>query len=417
MDIQLKKKPWYIRYKYYLLGGAVFVGFAVYALLLALGPKRLRIDLSTLQVAEVGEAKFLEYVETEGVVQPILTIKVNTRIAGTVDRIVGEEGSMMRQGDTILLLTNPDMVRDLEDQNDALQKQLISYREQEIEMEQKTLTLRQKILQNEYELNRLKENFNLDKEEFGMGIKSKAQLKVAQDEYEYKLEAARLERENLKHDSVVTQIRRDLIQTDREREIKKFHRATDRLKELVVKAPVSGQLSFIRVTPGQGVGAGEQIGEIKVLDQFKVHTSLSEYYIDRIVSGLPASVVNKGTRYGLRVTKVVPEVKADRTFDVDLVFTDTVPDNVRVGKNYRVQIELGQPEQTVVIPRGDFYSVTGSMWIYKLVSGSRAVKVPIEIGRQNPQQFEIVSGLQLGDKVIVSGYNRFGDVEELILND
>lgn len=417
MDIQLKKKPWYIRYKYYLLGGAVFVGFAVYALLLALGPKRLRIDLSTLQVAEVGEAKFLEYVETEGVVQPILTIKVNTRIAGTVDRIVGEEGSMMRQGDTILLLTNPDMVRDLEDQNDALQKQLISYREQEIEMEQKTLTLRQRVLQNEHELNRLKENFNLDKEEFGMGIKSKAQLKVSQDEYEYKLEAARLERENLRHDSVVTQIRRDLIQTDREREIKKFHRATDRLKELVVKAPVGGQLSFIRVTPGQGVGAGEQIGEIKVLDQFKVHTSLSEYYIDRIVSGLPASVVNKGTRYGLRVTKVVPEVKADRTFDVDLVFTDTVPDNVRVGKNYRVQIELGQPEQTVVIPRGDFYSVTGGMWIYKLVSGSRAVKVPIEIGRQNPQQFEIVSGLQPGDKVIVSGYNRFGDVEELILND
>lgn len=417
MDIQLKKKPWYIRYKYYLLGGAVFVGFAVYALLLALGPKRLRIDLSTLQVAEVGEAKFLEYVETEGVVQPILTIKVNTRIAGTVDRIVGEEGSMMRQGDTILLLTNPDMVRDLEDQNDALQKQLISYREQEIEMEQKTLTLRQRVLQNEHELNRLKENFNLDKEEFGMGIKSKAQLKVSQDEYEYKLEAARLERENLRHDSVVTQIRRDLIQTDREREIKKFHRATDRLKELVVKAPVGGQLSFIRVTPGQGVGAGEQIGEIKVLDQFKVHTSLSEYYIDRIVSGLPASVVNKGTRYGLRVTKVVPEVKADRTFDVDLVFTDTVPDNVRVGKNYRVQIELGQPEQTVVIPRGDFYSVTGGMWIYKLVSGGRAVKVPIEIGRQNPQQFEIVSGLQPGDKVIVSGYNRFGDVEELILND
>lgn len=417
MDIRLKKKPWYIRYKYYLLGGAVFVGFAVYALLLALGPKRLRIDLSTLQVAEVGEAKFLEYVETEGVVQPILTIKVNTRIAGTVDRIVGEEGSMMRQGDTILLLTNPDMVRDLEDQNDALQKQLISYREQEIEMEQKTLTLRQKMLQNEYELNRLKENFNLDKEEFGMGIKSKAQLKVSQDEYEYKLEAARLERENLRHDSVVTQIRRDLIQTDREREIKKFHRAADRLKELVVKAPVGGQLSFIRVTPGQGVGAGEQIGEIKVLDQFKVHTSLSEYYIDRIVSGLPASVVNKGTRYGLRVTKVVPEVKADRTFDVDLVFTDTVPDNVRVGKNYRVQIELGQPEQTVVIPRGDFYSVTGGMWIYKLVSGSRAVKAPIEIGRQNPQQFEIVSGLQPGDKVIVSGYNRFGDVEELILND
>lgn len=417
MDIQLKKKPWYIRYKYYLLAGVVFVGFAVYALMLAFGPSRLRIDLETLQVAEVGEAKFLEYVETEGVVQPILTIKVNSRVAGTVDRIVGEEGSMMRQGDTILVLTNPDMLRDLEDQNDALQKQLVTYREQEIEMEQKTLTLRQRILQNEYELRRLEESFNLDKEEFGMGIKSKAQLKVSQDEYEYKLKAARLERENLQHDSMVTQIRRGLIQTDREREIKKFRRSSERLKELIVRAPLSGQLSFIKVSPGQGVGTGEQIGEIKVLDQYKVHTSLSEYYIDRLVSGLPASITYKNNKYGLKVTKVVPEVKTDRTFEIDLVFTDNVPDNVRVGKNYRVQIELGQPEQTLVIPRGDFYSVTGGTWIYKLVSDGRAVKVPIEIGRQNPQQFEVVSGLTAGDRVIVSGYNRFGDVEELILND
>lgn len=147
-----------------------------------------------------------------------------------------------------------------------------------------------------------------------------------------------------RHDSAVTVIRKDLIRNDRERERKKYERACERLGNLVVKAPVAGQLSFVKVTPGQQVASGESIAEIKVLDQYKVHTSLSEYYIDRIITGLPATINYQGRKYPLRITKVVPEVK-DRTFDVDLVFTGDMPDNVRVGKSFRVQIELGQPEE------------------------------------------------------------------------
>lgn len=289
MDIQLKKKPWYVRYKYHLLAATLFAALSAYALTLALTPRRVSVDLDTVKVAEVCESKFLEYVEPEGVVHPILTLKVNTRVSGNVERIVAEEGSMVRQGDTILLLTNPDMQRDLEEMNDALQKQLVSYREQEIEMEQKSLTLRQKTLQNAYELARLQENFKLDEEEFSMGIKSKAQLKVARDEYEYKQKAARLEREYLQHESAVAVIRRDMLLSDREREIRKYRRSVEQLQDLVVRAPAGGQLSFVKVTPGQRVGSGEQIGEIKVLDEYKVHTTLSEYYIDRLSVGLPAT--------------------------------------------------------------------------------------------------------------------------------
>lgn len=133
----------------------------------------------------------------------------------------------------------------------------------------------------------------------------------------------------------------------------------------MVTAPIKGQLSFVKVTPGQQVSSGESIAEIKVLDQYKIHTSLSEYYIDRITTGLPATINYQGKKYPLRITKVVPEVK-DRMFDVDLVFTDDIPDNVRVGKSFRVQIELGQPEQTLIIPRGNFYQATGGQWIYKV---------------------------------------------------
>lgn len=416
MDIQLEKKPWYIRYRYYLLGGAAFLALLVYVVILSAGPRRLRVSMDDIQICEVKNDKFLEYVDVEGLVQPILTILVNAGEAGSVQRIVAEEGSLLRQGDTILVLDNPELLREIEDQRDEWEKQLFTYREKEIEMEQQRITLRKQALQTEYELEKLRKTFELDKEEYRMGVKSKAQLDVAEAEYRFKLETARLERESLRHDSVANLIRRDLLRTDLERERKKFERARRRLDGLVVKAPVGGQLSFVKVVPGQQVSATENIAEVKVLDQYKIHTALSEYYIDRVTTGLPAAITYQGRRYPLRVSKVVPEVK-DRTFDVDLVFTtDSLPDNLRVGKSFRVQIELGQPEEALVIRRGDFYQATAGQWIYKLnADRTRARRVPLGIGRQNPQQYEVTDGLQPGDWVITTGYENFGEAEELVI--
>ena len=415
MDIKIEKKPWYIRHRYYLLGGTAFVIFLIYVISLSFGPRKLRIETDNIQIAEVKNDKFMEYVDVEGLVQPILTIKINTREAGSVERIIGEEGTMMEKGDSILVLSNPDLLRSIEDQRDEWEKQRITYKEKEIEMEQKILTLKQQTLQTQYEMNRLTKSFALDKEEYKMGIKSKAQLEVSEDEYNYKLQNSALQMESLRHDSAVTLIRKDLLKNDLEREQKKFTRSLERMNNLVVTAPIAGQLSFVKVTPGQQVASGESIAEIKVLDQYKIHTSLSEYYIDRITTGLPATINYQGKRYPLKITKVVPEVK-DRMFDVDLIFTGEMPDNVRVGKSFRVQIELGQPEQAIVIPRGNFYQVTGGQWVYKVnASKTKAIKVPLTIGRQNPQQYEITEGLQPGELVVVTGYDTFGDAEELIL--
>ena len=415
MDIKIEKKPWYIRHRYYLLGGTAFVIFLIYVISLSFGPRKLRIETDNIQIAEVKNDKFMEYVDVEGLVQPILTIKINTREAGSVERIIGEEGTMMEKGDSILVLSNPDLLRSIEDQRDEWEKQRITYKEKVIEMEQKSLTLKQQTLQTQYEMNRLTKSFALDKEEYKMGIKSKAQLEVSEDEYNYKLQNSALQMESLRHDSAVTLIRKDLLKNDLEREQKKFTRSLERMNNLVVTAPIAGQLSFVKVTPGQQVASGESIAEIKVLDQYKIHTSLSEYYIDRITTGLPATINYQGKRYPLKITKVVPEVK-DRMFDVDLIFTGEMPDNVRVGKSFRVQIELGQPEQAIVIPRGNFYQVTGGQWVYKVkASQTKAIKVPMTIGRQNPQQYEITEGLQPGELVVVTGYDTFGDAEELIL--
>ena len=413
MDFKIEKKPWYIRYRYYLLSGAAFLVFLIYVISLSLGPRTLRVEKDNIMIAEVIDGKFMEYVDVEGLVQPILTIKVNTTESGSVARIVNEEGSMLKQGDTILVLSNPELMREIEDERDNWENQRYSYKEREIEMEQKSLSLKQQTLQAQYEMNRLQKNFGLEKEEYEMGIKSKAQLEVALEEYNYNLQKTALQMESLSHDSVMTVVRKELLRNEMERGQKKYLRSMERMDGLVVRAPIDGQLSYVNATPGQQVASNQNIAEIKVLDQFKIHTQLSEYYIDRISTGLPATINYQGKRYPLKITKVVPEVK-DRIFDVDLVFTGEMPDNVRVGKSFRVQIELGQPEEAIVMPRGNFYQATGGQWIFK-VNGDKAVKVPLSIGRQNPQQYEVTSGLKPGDLVIINGYDTFGEAEELLL--
>lgn len=416
MDKPIEKKPILIRYKYYIASAITILSLLIWMIIASAGPRKLRIDSDNIQIAEVKEGKFLEYIDVEGVIQPILTIKINTSETGNVERIVAEEGNVLRKGDTILVLSNPDLMRSIEDQQDDWEKQKITYQEKAIEMEQKSINLRQQTLEAVYELNRLKKSYNLDQEEFKMGIKSKAELEVSKDEYNYKQKKTALQLESLKHDSIVANLTKDLMKNDLKREEKKYQRMKERLETLTVCAPIDGQLSFVKVTPGQQVNSGESIAEIKVMTHFKVHASISEYYIDRITTGLPAAINYQGKKYPLKISKVIPEVK-ERNFDIDLTFSGKMPDNVRIGKSFRVQIELGQPEQAIVIPRGNFFQETNGQWIYKMDKNKgKAIKTPISIGRQNPQQYEIAEGLQQGDWVIITGYSTFGEAEELILN-
>ncbi len=415
MDKQLPPRTLWQKYWIHILSGMVFLMFLSYVLFSVSGGIKLRIDSEKIVVSDVQEAHFLDYVDAEGIVQPILTIKLNTLEAGMVQAVVAEEGSMMKKGDTILVLQNPQLEQTIEEQQDEWEKQRILYQEKKLEMEQKTILLKQQTMQAEYELSRLQKDYALGEEEFRMGIKSKAQLDVQREEYDYKTRNTALQLEGLRHDSAATRLRRELMENDLQLVRKRTTNTADRRNNLILRAPLNGQLSYLNVTLGQRVGQSENIGEIKVMDNFKIHTRLSEYYIDRLHVGLPASVTYQGNKFPLRVSKVVPEVK-ERQFDVDLVFTGEMPDNVRIGKSFRVQVELGQPETAIVIPRGDFFQTTGGQWIYKLnKSGDRAVKVPITVGRQNPVQYEIIKGLQPGDRVLTTGYANFGNAEELVI--
>ena len=415
MDKRLPKKSFVRRYRYPILAVVAFILFLFFVVTELSGGKKQRIDKEKVIIGNVTEDHFLDYVDAEGIVQPILTIKLNTLETGIVKEIVAEEGSMLQRDELILTLQNPELERVIEEQQDEWEKQRILYQEKKVEMEQKSILLQQQSLQARYELSRIKKDLQLGEEEFKMGVKSRAQLDVQQEEFDYKSKSTLLQLEGLKRDSAATLLRGELMNKELERARKNVVHARSRMDNLVVRAPVDGQLSFLNITQGQRVGSSENIGEIKVMDNFKIHTGLSEYYIDRLTVGLPATVTYQGDKFPLRVSKVVPEVK-DRQFRVDLVFTDNQPDNLRIGKSYRVQIELGQPESAIVMPRGDFYQHTGGQWIYKLnESGDRAIRTPISIGRQNPVQYEITSGLESGDRVVVNGYASFGDVDELII--
>lgn len=413
MDIKLKKRPWYIRNRYYLLGGTALAAFIIFNICTMLGPQTKYTDEKEVEVAEAKFEEFGEYVDVEGIVQPILNIKVNSREGGTIKQIVAREGEILDEGDTIIVIDNPELLRNIEEERLAWEKQLTNHRLQNFQMEQKSLTLRQQVLQAEYELSRLNKSHELDKEEASMGIKSKAQLEASEEEYSFNVQKTRLMLESLKHDSAVNIIQRSLLDNELESGRKKFQRATERTTDLVVRSPAKGQLSFVAATLGQRISTGESIAEINILDDYKVKASLSEYYIDRITTGLPASISYQGRKFPMRISRVVPEVK-ERTFSVELVFTEEKPENARVGKSYRIQIELGKPEKALVIPRGDFYSYSGGRYVYKLnEAGTTAVRTPIVIGRQNPKQFEIVEGLQAGDKIILSDCASFGEAERI----
>ena len=413
MDIRIKKKPWYRRYLYHIAGGTALATLVIYATIISLEPQKVKLSDTKEVLASAEMRDFTEYLDVEGIVQPIMTIQVNTMESGFVERIVAEDVAMLNEGDTILILSNPELLHSIEDENDAWEDSQRRYREQEIEMQQKSIVLRQQALDANYQLTSIENSLKQSREEYRMGIRSKAELDVAEKNYEYQKKKALLQLESLGHDSVSARLMREMAAANREASDKKRARSAARTRNLVVRAPVAGQLSFLAVTLGQQVGAGTKVGEIKIMKQFKIKASLNEFYIDRIANGQPASVRYQEKTYPMRISQVVPEVK-EKKFDCSLVFTGEMPENIRIGKSYRVQIELGSKERTLVIPRGDFLSTTGGLWIYKLdADGSRAVKTEIETGRQNPQQIEILSGLKAGDRVIIGDYDKLNEENEV----
>ncbi len=416
MDVKLPPKKWYVKYRIHIVAGILAAGLIVMLIKVSTGPKIIRINSDSVQTATVQSGEFSEYVNAEGTLQPIQTIKVYTREGGFVESVLVQDGSLVHKGDTLMILSDPELQRTIETARESWRKQNRSYRTSMIEMDQRRLSLAQSILQTKYELKRLEKEHNLAQEEFRMGIRSRAQLDVADEEYNYKMETVRLQLESRRQDSVLNAIRQEALQDELAEAQRQLRKTEERLNDLIVTAPADGQLSGLSLEPSQRISSGTAIADIKRMDQFRMRLSINEFYIDKITVGQPATITYEKKAYPMTISSTVPEIKGG-SFDVYLVFTDSIPDNARIGKSYQARIEMGGQAQSIIVPKGNFYNYTHGSWVFKVnAQHTHAVRVPVSIGRQNPRHFEILEGLNPGDEIIITGYDRIADADEVVLN-
>ena len=416
MDVKLPPKKWYVKYRIHIVAGILAAGLIGMLIKVSTGPKIIRINSDSVQTATVQSGEFSEYVNAEGTLQPIQTIKVYTREGGFVESVLVQDGSLVHKGDTLMILSDPELQRTIETARESWRKQNRSYRTSMIEMDQRRLSLAQSILQTKYELKRLEKEHNLALEEYRMGIRSRAQLDVADEEYNYKMETVRLQLESRRQDSVLNAIRQEALQDELAEAQRQLRKTEERLNDLIVTAPADGQLSGLSLEPSQRISSGTAIADIKRMDQFRMRLSINEFYIDKITVGQPATITYEKKTYPMTISSTVPEIKSG-SFDIYLVFTDSLPDNARIGKSYQARIEMGGQAQSIIVPKGNFYNYTHGSWVFKVnAQHTHAVRVPVSIGRQNPRHFEILEGLNPGDEIIITGYDRISDADEVVLN-
>ena len=321
---------------------------------------------------------------------------------------------MVKAGDPILVLSNDNLDLSILNSEAELAEKENILRNTQIQMEQQKLDVRQNVLEYGMQVERLRRSYEQQKALYEDKLIAKEEYLKAEEEYKLALQKYSLIRERAKQDSLYrgTQINR--MQESLENMLLNMRMIRRRKESLIIRAPMDGELGLLDVVLGQSVAAGTKIGQINSVGVYKVEARIDEHYIDRVVAGLEATFERQGDTYSTTIRKVYPEVREGK-FRADFKFSEQQPDNIRAGQTYYLNLQLGQSEEAIIIPRGSFYQKTGGRWIYVVnKEGTKAVKREIRIGRQNPQYYEVVEGLESGEKVITSGYDNYGESDVLV---
>ena len=414
MDTPIERKSGITRKHLYIIGGTAFAIAVILYFMLRDTASTMTVEKERLTIATVERGEFNDYIRVIGQVMPNRIIYMDAVEGGRVEERLKEEGAMVKAGDVILRLSNPLLNIGIMQSEADLAYQENELRNTRISMEQERLRLKQEriglnkdrmVKQRRYEqYSRLikeqliaQEDYRLAKEEYEA---AKEQLDVIDE---------RIRQDNIFRESQVSSLDENIRNMKRSLAL-----VRERIENLKVKAPIDGQVGNLDAQIGQSIAAGEHIGQI-ITPDLKVQAQIDEHYVERVVPGLPADFTRDGGSYKLEVTKPYPEVKEGQ-FRTDLQFTAGRPENIRAGQTYHINLQLGDPAQAILVPRGGFFQMTGGRWMYVVdESGKFAIRQPIRIGRQNPQYYEVTEGLKPGDRVIVSGYELFGDNEKLIL--
>ena len=394
--------------------GVALLAIFILWLILRDNSATLRVNAESLIINEVTQGEFNDYIRVSGQVQPMTTIQVSPQEGGIVQEIVTEEGSKVKAGDIIVRLTNDNLdLQILNSEAELAEKENI-LRNTLISMEQQKLSLRQDKLQLQTEVARLRRKYGQNKALYEDKLIAREEYLTAREDYELAAGKLQLVKERAQQDSLYRSVEIEQMQESLDNMRKNMLMIRRRKDNLTIKSPIDGELGLLDVVLGQSISAGMKIGQINNLDSYKIEAQIDEHYIDRVTAGLSATFQRQNESYGAIIRKVYPEVR-DGKFKADFKFEGETPDNVRSGQTYYLNLQLGQPENAVLVPRGTFYQKTGGKWIFVVApEGGRAMRREIRIGRQNPQYYEVLEGLNPGEKVINSGYDSFGDNEVLV---
>ena len=414
MDRRVEKKKWPPKRIALVAGVLLFVALLAWALLSGGGGRRLNVEADRLTISTVERGTFQEYVSVTGTALPIRTIYLDAVVGGQVEEKFVEEGAVVAAGQPIVRLSNDNLTLQTLGNEAQLTEQISNIRNTRLALDQNELNLRQQLTQLEYDLTRLRREFERNRELFERRVIAEREFQEVRDEYEYTQRRLELTRQSYRQDSLARAVQIGQMNEQLGRLQQNLTLVQQTMDNLVVRAPIAGQLSSLDAEIGASRPAGSRIGQIDDLDGVKVRVPIDEHYIARVAPGQTGQATVAGRDYTLEVTKVFPEVR-DGRFEVDMEFVGEVPD-VRRGQSLRIRLELGESAEALLLPRGGFFSTTGGNWVYVLEEGGdEAVRQPIRLGRQNPQFFEVAEGLQPGDRVVTSGYDTFGDADRLVL--
>ena len=415
MDRKIEKKKWTTK-RIILIGGiALFVLLVVFVIFSTFGKSRLNVESERMTIAEVKQGPFREFIPVTGTVQPISTIYLDLQAGGRVEEIFVEDGAVLKQGQPILRLSNTDLELTLLNNQTQVYNSLAQNQLAQVTATQNTVSKQNQMVDTEGQLIEAKRIYDMNKQLFTKGVIARQDFIESENRYNSYLAKHQLMTEILIQDSIAA------VQQERQH-TQSYLGAQNGLTlmqrkfaDLTVCAPVDGQLTSLDAEIGESKGKSQRIGQIDVLSGFKVRVDVDEHYISRIYTGLEGQYRLGDTLYTLTIQKVYTQVSAGR-FAVDMLFQGKAPESIRRGQTLQIRIALGDEGEAVIIPRGGFYQVTGGNWIFKVTKdGKKAYRIPIRIGRQNPDHYEVLEGLEPGDRVVTNSYENYGEVQELVI--
>lgn len=411
--IREKKSMW--KQKKIWISATSFLTVAVLIfILLGHNVSTIRIEKDKLMISPVSKGIFNDYIRVIGSVEPIRFIYLDAEEGGRVEEIVNEEGATVKKGDVIIRLTNSNLKLNILSTEANLAEQINFLRNTRISMEQERLSLQRQLLEQDYEIIKRKRLFEQSERFYRKDIISKNEYLEAKELFEFAVKNRQILSERQKTDSIFREAQISQMEFNLGRMKTNLELVKERIENLQVKAPIDGQIGLLNAEIGQSIPQGQRMGQLNDLSGFKVTAKIDEHYIDRVKKGLDASFTRQDKNFAMVVKKVYPDVR-EGTFGIDMVFVRDIPDNIRPGQTYHVELQLGQPETALLIPRGSFYQSTGGQWVYVLASsGSEAFRRTVKIGRQNPQYYEVLEGLNPGEQVITSGYEMFGENQRVV---